>query len=193
MYILSILLFISLIFSLIITITYFQERSKRNQEKSLRDKLDAQLLNYSRLTDQLAHERNLLSDELGTLRSRMEVLLMEIADEKDKLAFREQEYKDKIIPEAINKSRSVNAGLAIEQLAPILSEYNPKDMAFLGNPIDYLVLDGLEDMRNGKINELRKIVLLEIKSGSSQLNAIQRKIKKKLPTVEFKVMRIKEE
>lgn len=174
MYILSILLVISLIFSLIITITYFQERSKRNQEKSLRDKLDAQLLNYSRLTDQLSYERNLLSDELGTLRSRMEVLLMEIADEKDKLTFREQEYKDKIIPEAIAKSKAVHSGFMSEQTAPWnIEKFNIKDFRFIGGVVDFIVFDKLSDYNSNSVH----IYLMDIKTGKSALSKRQRLIR----------------
>jgi hypothetical protein len=48
--------------------------------------------------------------------------------------------------------------------------YSPKDMVFIGKGFDYLVLDGLSE------GELRKIVFLEVKSGSSRLNPNEKMI-----------------
>lgn len=94
--------------------------------------------------------------------------------------------------EAIKKSRQVNKGLEIEVLAPILSAFNTKDLFFLGNPIDYVCFDGLEDVINGKQEKLNGIYFLEIKSGKSRLNKNQRKIRDwlKTNTAQFQLLRI---
>ena len=60
-----------------------------------------------------------------------------------------------------------------EKLAPALPgfPYDFKDMVFIGKGIDYLVFDGLAS------GELKQIILLEIKSGSSVLNRNERMIR----------------
>jgi len=74
---------------------------------------------------------------------------------------------------AVDRSRSVVLGHVNEKIAPLLPNfpYHYKDLVFLGKGIDYLVFDGLS------YGELKKIVFLEIKSGTSTLNRNERLIK----------------
>jgi predicted Holliday junction resolvase-like endonuclease len=46
--------------------------------------------------------------------------------------------------------------------------YNPSDAHFLGNPIDYVIFNGLTDNRDGTINSQVEVVFVEIKSGKSK-------------------------
>ena len=46
--------------------------------------------------------------------------------------------------------------------------YNPKDVRFLGSPIDLVVFDGLAEGR------LRRIVFVEVKTGGSGLTSRER-------------------
>ena len=71
------------------------------------------------------------------------------------------------------RSRAAFAGHALEELAPHFPNFpfNPKDLRFLGDPIDYVVFDGLTD------GDLRQIVLLEVKSGRSSLSGSQRSVR----------------
>ena len=75
--------------------------------------------------------------------------------------------------DAIRRSRATFGGQALEELAPQFPDfpYNPKDLRFLGDPIDYVVFDGLTE------GDLRDIVLLEVKSGRSDLRASQRAVR----------------
>lgn len=75
--------------------------------------------------------------------------------------------------EAIKQSKAVNRGLVAEQLAPHMVgfPYSPKDCHFLGNPLDYLVFDGLD------AGDLKRIVLLEVKTGKSQPNAREKQVR----------------
>jgi len=68
--------------------------------------------------------------------------------------------------DAVMRSRNVIIGHVHEKIAPLLPKfpYSYKDLVFLWKWVDYLVLDGLSK------GNLREIVFLEIKSGSSQLN-----------------------
>ena len=71
--------------------------------------------------------------------------------------------------------RGVIKGKAYEQLAPYLPgfEYNPSDTRFMGSPIDFIVFDGLRDEK-AEVD----VVIIDVKTGSSQLNSNQRRIKK---------------
>ncbi len=74
--------------------------------------------------------------------------------------------------DAIKRSGAVILGTVYEKVLPFLPDfpYSPKDMVFIGKGFDYLVLDGLSE------GNLRKIVFLEVKSGTSRLNANERMI-----------------
>jgi len=86
-------------------------------------------------------------------------------EEKAKMMFEDwrQREEEKIRMDAIAKSTSTIIGKVGEQLAPILilSNYgvNPKDLRFIGTPIDYIVFKGLSD------EKLEKIIFVEVKSG----------------------------
>lgn len=60
-----------------------------------------------------------------------------------------------------------------EQLVPHLPdfEFNPKDARFLGQPVDFVVFDGLDE------GELRRIVFVEVKTGESKLTTRERQIR----------------
>lgn len=73
------------------------------------------------------------------------------------------------------KSRSVLGGLISEQVAPFLSDF-PKDLKasearFIGKPIDFIIFKGMDEQ------DISEVVFVEIKSGNSQLNTNQRKLR----------------
>ena len=75
--------------------------------------------------------------------------------------------------DAIQRSRAVTAGKVHEQLLPYLPgfPYNPKDVRFLGSPVDLLVFDGLAE------GLVRRIVFLEIKTGGAGLTSRERSVR----------------
>jgi predicted Holliday junction resolvase-like endonuclease len=81
--------------------------------------------------------------------------------------------------DSVNKSRSVIRGQATEHMAPMLmGGFNVRDFRFIGNPIDYLCVDGLSDMIDGVNGEDSvSIYLVDIKSGKANLTKTQRKIR----------------
>lgn len=88
--------------------------------------------------------------------------------------------QEKVIrKDSIDRSRRVIRGQATEHLAPlIMSDLNIKDFRFVGNPIDYIVFSGASDVTdNTPDTQFEKIILLEIKSGKSRLNKVQRRIR----------------
>lgn len=75
--------------------------------------------------------------------------------------------------ESVKKSKEVISGKVAEQLVPYFPnfKYNPKDMHFIGSPIDYIIFNGLD------AGNLVEIVLLEVKNGKSTLNAREKQVK----------------
>ena len=77
-----------------------------------------------------------------------------------------QKVEKEIRKDAISRSSSTILGRVGEQLAPLLifSNYgiNPKDVRFIGTPIDFIAFKGLED---GKPEE---IIFIEVKSGKNK-------------------------
>jgi predicted Holliday junction resolvase-like endonuclease len=92
--------------------------------------------------------------------------------------------------DAAKRSRSVLAGKGGEQMAPLVPEFSarfdPSEARFLGAPVDYVVFDGIG---NG---ELREIVLVEVKTGRSRLNANEREIERAVREgrVRFETLRL---
>lgn len=79
-------------------------------------------------------------------------------------------YTTRIREDAVQRSLAVTAGKVHEQLIPYLPifPYNPKDVRFLGSPIDLVIFDGLAE------GELRRIVFVEVKTGGSGLTLRER-------------------
>lgn len=75
--------------------------------------------------------------------------------------------------DSIERSRASLGGQFSEQLAPYLPnfKYKPTECKFLGKPVDLIVFDGLDE------KEIAEIVFVEVKSGGSELNTVQRKIR----------------
>lgn len=92
--------------------------------------------------------------------------------------------------DAAKRSRSVLGGKAGEQLVPLVPEFcerfDPSEARFLGAPIDYVIFDGLGS------GELREVVLLEVKTGGSKLNANERAVRRAVAEgrVRFELLRL---
>ena len=82
-------------------------------------------------------------------------------------------YTAIIREDAVQRSQAVTAGKVHEQLIPYLPAfpYNPKDVRFLGSPIDFVVFDGLAEGR------IRRVVFLEVKTGRSGLTSRERGVR----------------
>ena len=90
--------------------------------------------------------------------------------------------------EHARRSAAVVSGKVAEQLVPFsrLFKYDPRDARFLGSPVDFVVFDGLED------GNLRAIVFVEVKKGSSKLSDRERQIKEAVErcAVKFDLIRV---
>lgn len=97
---------------------------------------------------------------------------------------------EKIVAKRVGQSRAVIWGQSCESLVPWLPEfkYSPPDVKHLGAPIDLIVFDG---MTQGNI---RKIIFMEIKTGTSHITPRERQIREAIEQgrVEFEVLRVTE-
>ncbi len=75
--------------------------------------------------------------------------------------------------DAVLRSQAVTVGKVSEQLVPLLPgfAFNPKDVRFLGSPVDLVVFDGLCD------GDVREVVFLEVKTGAATLSARERQVR----------------
>ena len=81
-----------------------------------------------------------------------------------------QDKEKEIREDAVARSQAVTMGKVTEHFIPYLPEfgYNPQDARFIGNPIDFVVFDGLSE------GDLRQVVFVEVKTGNSSLNKRER-------------------
>ena len=82
-------------------------------------------------------------------------------------------YTASIRKDAVHRSQAVTAGKVHEQLVPYLPAFpfNPKDVRFLGSPVDLVVFDGLAEGR------VRRVVFVEVKTGNSGLSSRERSVR----------------
>lgn len=82
-------------------------------------------------------------------------------------------YTTRIREDAVQRSQAITAGKVHEQLIPYLPvfPYNPKDVRFLGSPVDLVVFDGLSDGR------LERIIFVEVKTGGAGLTVRERSVR----------------
>lgn len=108
-------------------------------------------------------------EELNKYSKKVYTLEKEIEEEK-------KSFK-KIKEDAISLSRDINKGFVMENLAPLLTRFESKDLIFIGRPIDYIAFEGLEDLQTGRAKELKAVTFIEVKSGKSRLSNNQRRIR----------------
>ena len=82
-------------------------------------------------------------------------------------------YSKQIRRDAITGSQAAVAGRVFERVAPYLPGfgYNPRDVRFVGDPIDFVVFDGLSE------GNVRNVVFVEVKTGLGELNGNERRVK----------------
>lgn len=134
------------------------------------EKIEALVYEYSEL-----QQNFIVKDkELLVSLTNNEVLKKQI--ETNNLKFKEDIKKSR--EDALNKSRSVMRGQASEHLAPyIIPNTNPKDYRFIGNPIDYICIEGLSDVIDNQSDKIISVKFIDIKTGKSNLSKTQRRIR----------------
>lgn len=86
---------------------------------------------------------------------------------------------------AVRQSRAINAGKITQDMAPLLPDwpYALKDSRQVGDPLDYIIFDGLAN------DAVQKIIFVEVKSGNSRMTSRQKQIMKAVEEgrVEFRL------
>jgi predicted Holliday junction resolvase-like endonuclease len=82
-------------------------------------------------------------------------------------------YTRQIRADSVQRSRATISGQVHEQLLPYLPDFpfDPKDVRFLGAPVDLIVFDGLS------AGKLERIVFVEVKTGNSTLTSRERQVR----------------
>ena len=93
--------------------------------------------------------------------------------------------------DAIKGSQAAVSGRVFERVAPYLPgfAFNPRDVRFIGDPVDFVVFDGLAE------GNLRRVVFVEVKTGAGDLNGNERRVKSSIVErrVEWHLYRAPEE
>ena len=99
---------------------------------------------------------------------------------------------------SVEQSRNTLKGQIGEQMVSVLPGfcYLPADARFLGDPIDYIVFNGRNNLDNNETSaEDVEVVLLEVKHGQSKLTPVQRAIAAAVDAgrVRFEIAQISED
>jgi len=99
-----------------------------------------------------------------------------------------QENLGKLRREIAEKQRVGIKGKVTEAFAPFLQgfPFKASECKFIGDPIDYLVFEGLDE------RDIKAIHLVEIKNGESKLSKHQKQIKEILDSLNSKKISFKE-
>lgn len=158
-----------------------QERDKLQKDKEkIENELKEHLRTFNdRLTQKIEEykkkDRVLLEQELRKLFEH---------EYKNKFVEWKEKEEKRIREDAIKKSSSTILGKVGEHLAPLLifneHDINPKDLRFIGTPIDFIAFKGLEEKNYDEL----EIILIEVKTGkkarlTEREKAIQKAIEEK--------------
>jgi predicted Holliday junction resolvase-like endonuclease len=107
----------------------------------------------------------------------LETQLKQLADTDARMQIErwKQAHEREIRLDAIQRSSAITRGKVTEHIVPYLPGFDidPKDIRFLGTPIDLIAFKGL----NGTGEEV-EIVFIEVKTGRSVLSAREKSVKK---------------
>ena len=134
-----------------------------------------------------------LQEELGEKKGEINALSEELEGEMDKNEENAQEIKKQ---KSLAASAHTTKGQILEKWCPFLEhpeidpDWEVKNWAFMGNPIDYIIFDWRQ---NKEINVADgKVIMLDVKSGKSQLTTKQRRIRDLIQAgrVEWRTIRL---
>jgi len=174
-------LWLSIVVIILLLFFLFHEKFKFKQ---LNKKYEMLMNEYSLLKERFSVEvtaksRELFErwkeEELESYRRQIAEALERECKAKLKEWMREEEKR--IRQDAIERSTSTIMGKVGEQLAPLMLflkyDINPKDVRFIGSPVDFIAFKGLSE------GNLEEIVFIEVKSGkTSDLTHRERMIRK---------------
>lgn len=103
---------------------------------------------------------------------------------------------EEISAKAIKASKSSTRGQISEEFAPLFEgfPYKLSDCKFFGNPVDYIIFDGMSEYRDGNKEKDITIVLADVKYNTARLSPVQKAIKQAVEKgrVKFDTVKISE-
>jgi predicted Holliday junction resolvase-like endonuclease len=162
----TLLLLVAVVTLVFLVLKYIQLQSRLTDHIQQYTQLQAHLNEHARAQFEHWRERELES-------VRVQLWQTAQADAQNTFVRWQMESEANIRADAIARSSAVVRGKVTEHLTPYLGvfPYNPKDVRFLGSPVDLVIFDGMSD------NDLREIIFLEIKTGSSTMSTRERRIR----------------
>lgn len=97
--------------------------------------------------------------------------------------------EERIRKDAANRSVRNVLGKVTEHLIPFseaMKQFNPKDIRFIGSPIDLIVFEGAEELKKDQVT----IWFVEVKTGTSALSKRQQIIKEAVQSRRVEWMRV---
>jgi len=147
-----------------------EELLKAKWEKKIADlekEYEIKLEKSHSLLDKIKEENK---TQLEKITKEWEVRYVKDIEELKRL-FKESE---KIIrAKSVSSSRRSLVGKFIERFIPFLrnTPYQPSDMHFLGQPVDYIVFQGLHE------DKIERVIFVEVKTGDSKLTKREKSLK----------------
>ena len=162
---------------------------------------------FEHLVESTKHDRLELNERVGRLQIHIEYLQeenrsksTEVGELEDKITEITSESAEKSEEIKKQKGRAASAhtskGQILEKWCPFLEhpeidpDWEAKNWTFMGQPIDYIIFDWRE---NKEINVADgKVIMLDVKSGKSQLTTKQRRIRDLIQAgrVEWRTIRL---
>lgn len=166
--------FLSVFVIVYLYLSYINLKRSYNSKDEQIDSLSKIIINLEYSLNESISDRNILNNNLINLTS-------ELQDTTEKLHQSLLE-RHKAGKEAIIKAKAVIKGFDGETFAPwIIADgeqaLSPRDFRHLGDPIDYIIFDGVNDVHGNRQDDISRIILLDIKTGHSDLTKVQRRIR----------------
>jgi len=121
------------------------------------------------------------------------VLTIKLRQKHDKDIMKMEQRISDERDDAVDISRSVLKGKIAEQMSPLFpefySKYEPADARFIGSPIDFVIFKNMSKFKDEKLPI--EVILMDVKTGSSDLKPLQNAIKKAIEDgrVKFDVLK----
>ena len=159
------------------------------ENEGLMGRVDEMSMQITGMQNQVAF----LQDELGERGTRINALtgeIDELTEENEEIGVEAKKQKGRAA------SAHTTKGLILEKWCPFLNHpeieesWEAKNWVFMGQPIDYIIFDWDEDSDKNRTDG--RIVMLDVKSGKSQLTTKQRRIRDlvKAGKVEWREIRL---
>lgn len=167
-----------IITSVVVVIFIIIMLAQRTMIKKLTDAIEDKNRNINELTEDAGRKAfDMFQEFKGKELEQIRAEITKIAYGEANVSFEEWKVKweKEIREDAIKRSREVTFGKITEHFLPFhpAFDFNPKDVRFIGSPIDMIVFEGIAD----ELEEVN-IHILEVKTGKSKLSQRQKVIKK---------------